>query len=93
MDRIRELVELPLQKPEVFERLGIKPPTGVLLHGPPGCGKTLIARTLAKSAGVGFFSISGPEIINKYYGESEARLRKLFDQAQREAPALSLIHI
>ena len=91
IDRIRELVELPLQKPEVFERLGIKPPTGVLLHGPPGCGKTLIARTLAKSAGVGFFSISGPEIINKYYGESEARLRKLFDQAQREAPAILFI--
>ena len=91
MDRIRELVELPLQKPEVFERLGIKPPTGVLLHGPPGCGKTLIARTLAKSAGVGFLSISGPEIINKYYGESEARLRKLFDQAQREAPAILFI--
>ena len=91
MDHIRELVELPLQKPEVFERLGIKPPTGVLLHGPPGCGKTLIARTLAKSAGVGFFSISGPEIINKYYGESEARLRKLFDQAQREAPAILFI--
>ena len=91
MERIRELVELPLQKPEVFERLGIKPPNGVLLHGPPGCGKTLIARTLAKSAGVRFFSISGPEIINKYYGESEARLRKLFDQAQREAPAILFI--
>ena len=91
MDRVRELVELPLKKPEVFERLGIKPPTGVLLHGPPGCGKTLIARTLAKSAGVRFFSISGPEIINKYYGESEARLRKLFDQAQRETPAILFI--
>ena len=91
MERIRELVELPLQKPEVFERLGIKPPNGVLLHGPPGCGKTLIARTLAKSAGVRFFSISGPEIINKYYGESEARLRKLFGQAQREAPAILFI--
>ncbi len=91
MERILELVELPLQKPEVFERLGIKPPTGVLLHGPPGCGKTLIARNLAKIAGVRFFSISGPEIINKYYGESEARLRKLFDQAQREAPAILFI--
>ena len=91
MERILELVELPLQKPEVFERLGIRPPTGVLLHGPPGCGKTLIARTLAKIAGVRFFSISGPEIINKYYGESEARLRKLFDQAQREAPAILFI--
>ena len=91
MERIRELVELPLQKPEVFEHLGIKPPNGVLLHGPPGCGKTLIARTLAKSAGVRFFSISGPEIINKYYGESEARLRKLFGQAQREAPAILFI--
>ena len=91
MERIRELVELPLQKPEVFESLGIKPPTGVLLHGPPGCGKTLIARTLAKSSGVSFFSISGPEIINKFYGESEARLRKLFDQAQREAPAILFI--
>ena len=91
MERILELVELPLQRPEVFERLGIRPPTGVLLHGPPGCGKTLIARTLAKIAGVSFFSISGPEIINKYYGESEARLRKLFDQAQREAPAILFI--
>ena len=91
MERILELVELPLQKPEVFERLGIRPPTGVLLHGPPGCGKTLIARTLAKIAGVRFFSISGPEVINKYYGESEARLRKLFDQAQREAPAILFI--
>ena len=91
MERIRELVELPLQKPEVFERLGIKPPNGVLIHGPPGCGKTLIARTLANSAGVRFFSISGPEIINKYYGESEARLRKLFGQAQREAPAILFI--
>ena len=91
MERILELVELPLRKPELFERLGISPPTGVLLHGPPGCGKTLIARTLAKIAGVRFFSISGPEIINKYYGESEARLRKLFDQAQREAPAILFI--
>ncbi|MAA68047.1 MAG: AAA family ATPase [Deltaproteobacteria bacterium] len=91
MERIRELVELPLQKPEVFERLGVKAPTGVLLHGPPGCGKTLIARNLAKVTGVCFFSISGPEIINKYYGESEARLRKLFDQAQRESPAILFI--
>ena len=91
MERILELVELPLRKPELFERLGISPPTGVLLHGPPGCGKTLIARTLAKIAGVCFLSISGPEIINKYYGESEARLRKLFDQAQREAPAILFI--
>ena len=91
MERIRELVELPLQKPEVFERLGVKAPTGVLLHGPPGCGKTLIARNLAKVTGVRFFSISGPEIINKYYGESEARLRKLFDQAQRESPAILFI--
>ena len=91
MERILELVELPLRKPELFERLGISPPTGVLLHGPPGCGKTLIARTLAEIAGVRFFSISGPEIINKYYGESEARLRKLFDQAQREAPAILFI--
>ena len=91
MERILELVELPLRKPELFERLGISPPTGVLLHGPPGCGKTLIARTLGKIAGVRFFSISGPEIINKYYGESEARLRKLFDQAQREAPAILFI--
>ena len=91
MERILELVELPLRKPELFERLGISPPTGVLLHGPPGCGKTLIARTLAQIAGVRFFSISGPEIINKYYGESEARLRKLFDQAQREAPAILFI--
>lgn len=91
LSRIREMVELPLQRPEIFQHLGIKAPKGVLLHGPPGCGKTLIARTLAQHAGVRFFSISGPEIINKYYGESEARLRRLFDQAEREAPAIVFI--
>ena len=91
LGRIAEMVELPLQRPELFECLGITPPKGVLLHGPPGCGKTLIARTLAHRIQVRFFSISGPELINKFYGESEARLRKLFEQARREAPALLFI--
>ncbi len=91
LGRIREMVELPLRRPELFRQLGITPPKGVLLHGPPGCGKTLIARTLAKQAGVKFFAVSGPEILNKYYGESEARLRQLFEQARRDAPALVFI--
>ncbi|MBM4036466.1 MAG: AAA family ATPase, partial [Planctomycetes bacterium] len=78
LGRIREIVELPLRYPEVFERLGIDAPKGVLLHGPPGCGKTLIARAVAHETEAKFFSISGPEIIHKFYGESEAQLRKVF---------------
>jgi len=88
LGRIRELIELPLRHPEVFARLGIDPPKGVLLHGPPGCGKTLIARTIAQESSANFYSISGPEIIHKFYGESEAHLRKIFDEASRHGPAI-----
>ncbi|WP_165227579.1 CDC48 family AAA ATPase [Aquisphaera insulae] len=88
MHRIREIVELPLRYPEVFERLGIDPPKGVLLHGPPGCGKTLIARAVAHETDARFFTINGPEIIHKFYGESEAHLRKIFDEATRQAPSI-----
>lgn len=88
LQRIREMVELPLRYPEVFERLGIDPPKGVLLHGPPGCGKTLIARTIAQETSAKFFSVSGPEIIHKFYGESEAHLRKIFDDATRRGPSI-----
>jgi len=86
--RIREIIELPLKYPEVFERLGIDAPKGVLLHGPPGCGKTLIARAVAHETEATFFSINGPEIIHKFYGESEANLRKIFDEATRQAPSI-----
>jgi transitional endoplasmic reticulum ATPase len=89
--RIREIIELPLRYPEVFERLGIDAPKGVLLHGPPGCGKTLIARAVAHETEAKFFSISGPEIIHKFYGESEANLRKIFDEATRQAPSIVFI--
>ena len=88
LSRVREIVELPLKSPEVFERLGIAPPKGVLLHGPPGCGKTLIARAVAHETEAAFFSINGPEIIHKFYGESEARLREVFEQAARQAPSI-----
>jgi transitional endoplasmic reticulum ATPase len=91
LHRIREIVELPLRYPEVFERLGIDPPKGVLLHGPPGCGKTLIARAVAHETDAKFFAINGPEIIHKFYGESEAHLRKIFDEAARQAPSIIFI--
>jgi len=84
--RVREMIELPLRYPEVFERLGVDAPKGVLLYGPPGCGKTLIARAVAYEAGVRFVNINGPEIIQQGYGESEALLRKIFQEAQ-ESPA------
>jgi len=86
--RVREIVELPLRYPEVFERLGIDAPKGVLLHGPPGCGKTLIARAVAHETEANFFSVNGPEIIHKFYGESEAHLRKIFEDATSRAPAI-----
>jgi len=86
--RIREMIELPLKYPEVFERLGIDAPKGVLLYGPPGCGKTLIARAVANETNAHFISIAGPEIIHKFYGESEAHLRQLFEEAEKRAPSI-----
>ncbi|MGB2762875.1 MAG: CDC48 family AAA ATPase [Candidatus Aminicenantaceae bacterium] len=88
IQRIREMIELPLKYPQIFERLGVEPPKGVFLYGPPGCGKTLIARAVANETDAYFNSISGPEIMGKYYGESEARLRSLFDDAQANSPAI-----
>jgi len=89
--KVRETIELPLRHPELFERLGIDPPKGVLLYGPPGTGKTLIARAVANEAGASFFSIQGPEIMNKFYGESEGRLREIFEQAEKSAPSVIFI--
>jgi len=88
IQKIREMIELPLKYPEVFDRLGIEAPKGVLLHGPPGCGKTLIARAVANETDAHFFHISGPEVIHKFYGESEAHLRALFEKASERAPAI-----
>jgi transitional endoplasmic reticulum ATPase len=89
--RIREMIELPLRYPEVFERLGIDPPKGVLLHGPPGCGKTLIARAVAHETSAHFLHVNGPEIIDKWYGASEAHLRGFFEEARRHAPAIIFV--
>jgi transitional endoplasmic reticulum ATPase len=86
--RIREMIELPLKYPEVFERLGIDAPKGVLLHGPPGCGKTLIARAVAYETSAYFIHVNGPEIVHKFYGESEAHLRNIFEDASRHAPSI-----
>ncbi len=86
MQRIREMIELPLRYPELFDRLGIEPPKGVLLYGPPGTGKTLIAKALANETSAYFTHIGGPEVMGKYYGESEERLRKVFEEAQEHAP-------
>jgi len=91
IQRIREMVELPMRHPEIFQRLGIDPSKGVLLLGPPGCGKTLLARAVANESDANFFSINGPEIISKFYGESEARLREIFQHAQQNAPSIILI--
>ena len=88
LQRIREMIELPLRYPEVFKTLGIDAPKGVLLLGPPGCGKTLIARSIAHETEANFFSVSGPEIIHKFYGESEAHLRKIFDEASQKGPSI-----
>jgi transitional endoplasmic reticulum ATPase len=88
IQRVREMIELPLRYPEIFERLGIDPPKGVLLHGPPGCGKTLLARAVANETEATFLAISGPEVIHKFYGESEAKLRQLFEQAKKQAPSI-----
>jgi transitional endoplasmic reticulum ATPase len=91
LQRVREMIELPLKYPQVFERLGIDPPKGVLLHGPPGCGKTLIARAVANETAAYFTHITGPEIMGKFYGESEARLRSVFEEAKANAPAILFI--
>jgi len=88
IQRVREMIELPLKYPQVVERLGIEPPKGVLLHGPPGCGKTLLARAVANETEATFLVVSGPEIIHKFYGESEARLREIFEQARQKAPSI-----
>jgi len=91
IQRIRELVELPLKHPELFKRLGIEPPKGILLYGPPGVGKTLLAKAVANETDAYFIAINGPEIMSKFYGESEARLREIFDEAQKNAPAIIFI--
>ena len=89
--KIREMIELPLRYPEVFERLGISAPKGVLLHGPPGCGKTLIARTIAHETDAAFYAVNGPEVIHKFYGQSEARLREIFEKASQKGPGIVFI--
>jgi len=88
---IREMIELPLRHPELFERLGIEPPQGVLLHGPPGTGKTMIAKAVASEIDANFHSTSGPEIMSKYYGESEKHLRDIFEEAEKNAPSIIFI--
>jgi transitional endoplasmic reticulum ATPase len=91
IQRIREMVELPLRHPELFQRLGIEPPKGIFLYGPPGCGKTLVAKAVASESDANFYVISGPEIMSKFYGESEARLREIFQKAQETAPSIIFI--
>ena len=91
IDALREMVELPLRHPELFQRLGVDPPKGVLLHGPPGTGKTLLARAVANESAAKFFSIAGPEIMGSAYGESERRLREIFEQAAQAAPSIIFI--
>ncbi len=91
IQRVREMVELPMKHPQIFKKLGIEPPQGVLLHGPPGTGKTLLAKAVANETSASFFSIAGPEIISKYYGESEQQLREIFEDAKEESPAIIFI--
>jgi transitional endoplasmic reticulum ATPase len=91
IDALREMVELPLRHPELFQRLGVDPPKGVLLHGPPGTGKTMLARAVANESAARFFGINGPEIMGSAYGESERRLRELFEQAAQSAPSIIFI--
>ena len=88
---MREIVELPLRHPELFSRLGVEPHSGVLLYGPPGCGKTLLAKVLATESDANMYSINGPEIMNKYYGETEARLREIFKEAKDNSPSIIFI--
>ncbi|NJF24810.1 CDC48 family AAA ATPase [Thermococcus sp. Bubb.Bath] len=91
VQKVREMIELPLKHPELFEKLGIEPPKGVLLYGPPGTGKTLLAKAVANEANAHFIAINGPEIMSKYYGESEERLREVFKEAEENAPAIIFI--
>src|ERR671914_1900302 len=89
--KVREMIELPLRHPELFKRLGVEAPKGVILHGPPGTGKTLLARAVANETNVNFYSIGGPEIMSKFYGESEERLRNIFQEAEKNAPSIIFI--
>ncbi|KAJ2820595.1 AAA ATPase cdc48, partial [Coemansia erecta] len=91
MAQIRELIELPLRYPQLFKSIGIKPPRGILMYGPPGTGKTLIARAVANETGAFFFLINGPEIMSKMAGESESNLRKAFEEAEKNSPAIIFI--
>jgi transitional endoplasmic reticulum ATPase len=89
--KIREMVEIPLKHPEIFEKLGIEPPKGVLLHGPPGTGKTLLAKAVATESDANFILLNGPEIMSKFYGESEKKIRDIFDEAEKTSPAIIFI--
>src|SRR5437867_2325843 len=91
IQKVREMIELPLRHPELFERLGVEPPKGVLLYGPPGTGKTLLARAVANESGANFISISGPEVMSKWYGQSEENLRKIFEDAEKNSPSIIFI--
>ena len=91
MKKVHEMIELPLRHPEIFERLGIEPPQGVLLYGPPGTGKTLLAKAVANESGANFISISGPEVMSKWYGQSEENLRKIFEEAEKNSPSIIFI--
>src|SRR5206468_9092478 len=91
IQKIQETIELPLKHPELFARLGIDPPKGVLLHGPPGTGKTRLARAVASESEANFFTINGPEIMGSAYGESEKRLREVFEEAAKAAPSIVFI--
>ncbi len=88
LEQVREMIEMPLRNPEIFEELAVEPPKGVILHGPPGTGKTLIAKAVANEADANFISVSGPEIMSKYYGESEGELRDIFEEAEENAPTV-----
>jgi transitional endoplasmic reticulum ATPase len=89
--KVREMIEIPLRHPELFERLGVEPPKGVLLYGSPGTGKTLLAKAVANESGANFISISGPEVMSKWYGQSEENLRKIFEEAEKNAPTIIFI--
>ncbi len=91
LERVKEMIQLPIKHPKIFNRLGIDPPKGVLLHGPPGTGKTLIAKAVANESGASFYTINGPEIMSKFYGQSEENLRKIFDEAEKNAPSIIFI--